>query len=101
MNLLIIFAHLFDASATFRGMQHYGYVEKHVLPSLAIEALGTPAVMYLLKVPLIIVIIYVLDVLYARELEAYPRLKVLIKFVIITLGMAPGLRNTIRLAMGV
>ncbi|MFW6376038.1 MAG: DUF63 family protein, partial [Thermoplasmatota archaeon] len=36
LNILIAWAHFFDASATYRGIEHYGYLEKHVLPRFAI-----------------------------------------------------------------
>ncbi len=101
LNLLIIVSHLFDASATYRGIKYYGYTEKHVIPALAIDLVGDPIVMYLLKVVLVIAVIITIDHFYREELRGYPRLTVLLKFSIITLGMAPAVRNTLRLAMGV
>lgn len=101
LNVLLGFAHLFDASATFRGMEYYGYVEKHVVPTFLIDITGTPAVMFLMKLFLIILVVYVLDILYQDESEQYPMIWVFVKFVIITLGMAPAVRNTLSLAMGV
>lgn len=101
LNILIIFSHLFDAAATYRGIKYYGYVEKHVLPALAIDVVGDPAVMFLLKFILIAVVILVMDHYFREELNEYPRLTVILKFTIITLGMAPGVRNMLRLAMGV
>ena len=101
LNLMIILAHFFDASATYRGIKFYGYREKHVLPAMAIEWVGDPIVMFLLKLVLILSVVVVLDHLYKEELREYPRLTVLIKFAVITLGLAPGVRNTLRLAMGV
>ncbi len=101
LNLLIVLSHLFDASATYRGIKHYGYTEKHVIPALAIELVGDPIVMFLLKIVLVVVVIVTIDHYYKDELSKYPRLTVLLKFAIITLGMAPGVRNTLRLVMGV
>ncbi len=101
LNLLIIISHLFDASATYRGIKYYGYTEKHVLPALAIEWVGDPIVMFVLKLILVVAVIVTLDHFYREELSRYPRLTVLVKFAIVTLGMAPAVRNTLRLAMGV
>ena len=101
LNFLILFSHIFDASATFRGMEYYGYVEKHVLPTAMIELTGTPAVMFVLKFLLVVLIVYTLDVLYKDELDEIPQIKNLVKFVVIVLGLAPAVRNTLRLAMGV
>ena len=101
MNILIAFAHFFDASSTYRGIQYHGYIEKHVLPNLLIEITGTPLVMYALKLFLIVTVIYVLDVSLREELKDLKGLTVLVKFVLIVLGLSPGFRNMLRLAMGV
>nr|AGF92958.1 membrane protein containing DUF63 [uncultured organism] len=101
LNLAIVVSHLLDATATTRGMAAYGYVEKHVLPTFLIELTGTPLVMIPMKAALVFLVVYVLDVLYEEEMMVYPGLKKLIKFVVIVLGLAPSLRNTFRLAMGV
>ena len=101
LNLLIIFAHLFDASATYRGIEFYGYIEKHVVPTLAIEFVGTSAVMFLLKLLIIFLILYVMEFLYREEMMEMRNVNNLIKFIIIVLGMSPAVRNTLRLAMGV
>ncbi len=101
LNLLIVFSHFFDASATYRGIKHYGYTEKHVIPAYAIELVGDPVVMFLLKLVLVVVVVMVMDVIYRDELYQHPRLATLLKFTVITLGLAPGVRNTLRLAMGV
>lgn len=101
LNILIAWAHFFDASATYRGIEYYGYLEKHVLPRIAIDLTGTSLVMYVLKLMIIITAIYILDRFLKEEFMEYPYLKNLIKFVIIVLGAAPAVRNTLRLAMGV
>ncbi len=100
LNLMICWAHLFDASSTFRGISRYDYHEKHVLPEFMIE-IGGPWMIFVGKLALIILAIYVLDVMLKEELSENKELKVLLKFVIIVLGLAPGLRNTLRIAMAV
>lgn len=101
LNILIAWAHFFDASATYRGIEHYGYLEKHVLPRIAIDLTGTPLVMFALKLIIIVAAVYLLDRYLSEEFMEFPYLKNLIKFVIIVLGAAPAVRNTLRLAMGV
>lgn len=101
LNILIVFAHMLDASATYRGISAYGYVEKQVIPALLIDITGTSLVMYVLKIGLIIFVIYVLDSLFKEELSDYPQVVNLLKFVVIVLGLAPGIRNMLRLTMGV
>ncbi|MFO8110000.1 MAG: DUF63 family protein [Thermoplasmata archaeon] len=101
LNPQIIFAHMLDASATYRGISAYGYVEKHVLPSIAIDLFGTSFVMYPMKMILVLFVIYTLDIWFDEELKEVPSVKNLIILVIIILGLAPGIRNMLRLAMGV
>ncbi len=101
LNLLIAWAHLFDASATYRGIIAYGYAEKHVLPNILIEVTGTPLIMFPVKLVLIFSIIYILDIALKKDFSDKKRLVVFLKFLIIVLGAAPGVRNTLRIAMGV
>lgn len=101
LNLLITWAHLFDSTATYRGIVNYGYSEKHVVPSLFIEATGTSLIMFPLKMILILAVIYSLDVYLKEEFSESGVLKIFLKFLIIILGAAPAVRNTLRLAMGV
>ncbi len=100
LNLLICSAHLVDASSTYRGIAAYGYSEKHVLPTFMINLFG-PAVIFILKISLIILIIYSLDKFLKEDFSDSGELKVLLKFVIIVLGFSPSIRNILRLAMGV
>lgn len=100
LNLIIIWAHLFDASSTFRGVTAFGYEEKHVLPAFMME-LGGVWMIFVGKLFLIIFAIYILDIEFKKELSERKELTVLLKFVIIVLGLAPGFRNTLRIAMAV
>ncbi len=101
LNVSIALAHFLDASSTYRGMSQYGYIEKHVLPRLLIDMTGTPMAMFLLKLILIVCFIYILDVTLREDLKELPAVTNLVKFTIIVLGLAPGVRNMLRLAMGV
>ncbi|MFO7791481.1 MAG: DUF63 family protein [Candidatus Saliniplasma sp.] len=101
LNIPIVLAHFLDASSTYRGITEYGYVEKHVIPHLLINITGTPLVMYVLKLILIVSFIYVIDLMLREELEDLKVVTNLVKFTIIVLGLAPGTRNMLRLAMGV
>jgi uncharacterized membrane protein len=101
LNLILIFSHLLDGVATYRGIDLYGYAEKHVLPTFFIEIFGSAAIMILIKLVLVILILILIDILFKRELMAYPNLTNIMKFVIIFLGLAPGVRDTLRISMGV
>ena len=107
-NILIIFSHFLDASATHRAIDFYGYYEKHVLPRFFIELFGTAFVMFPLKALLVFLFIFVIDIYIVKfmpeendERFDYVVLFGLIKVVVIMVGLAPGLRDVFRLAMGV
>ena len=101
INLLIIFGQMFDAAATFVGVDFFGYGEKHPIPRFFFESFGTSAVFLPIKFILAVVIIYIIDVSFKEELREHPLLKGLIKIIVIVLGLAPGMRDVLRTAMGV
>ncbi len=100
-NFLIIFGQLLDASATFRALDFYAYGEKHVLPNFLIQATGTAAVMFPLKIIVVGLVLYLIDVEMKDDLKGYKTLVGLVKFAVLVLGFAPGVRDMLRLAMGV
>lgn len=97
LNATIIWAHLLDASSTFIGVDYMGYGEKHVLSTFLIDWSGTGAVMFPLKLMTIIPILYILK----RYLSDESRTSNLTKLAILMLGLAPGLRNMLRMMLGV
>ena len=94
-NLLLILTHAFDATTTFVALQS-NYFEQHVLGGLFVDFFG-PAGMYVLKLPVVIVVLFVLD----KELKKDRNLRNLIKIAILLLGLAPGIRNMLRFGLGV
>lgn len=101
VNIAIVYAHFLDASATFIGVDFYGYYEKHVLPKFLISIFHTASIMFLLKAVVIGLVIYLIDIVYKKELEKKQTLVGLVKLFVFVLGFAPGVRDLIRLAMGV
>lgn len=95
-NLMILYAHMLDASSTYVGMDWFGYYEKHVVPTFLIDLAGTAAIMYPLKLLILLPLLKIIDS-YIED----PSLRNLTKLTLITLGLAPALRNTLRLALGV
>ena len=94
-NLSVLSAHLFDASATFIAVDFYGYGEQHVLPNALMSLTGTAAVMYPLKIVVILAALYVID-----EYVEDSTIKNMLKLAIFILGFAPGLRDFLSLSMG-
>jgi uncharacterized membrane protein len=101
VNLILFFGHFLDASATFIAIDYYGYVEKHVLPVFLIEVFNTAAIMFILKAVLIIVVVYFMDILYKKDFQNNPILSGLVKIAILVLGLGPGIRDLLRLGIGV
>jgi uncharacterized membrane protein len=101
INLLIIFGQMFDATATYVGVDFYGYSEKHPIPDFFFQTFGTSAVFLPIKLILALFIVYLIDISFKQELAEYPILKGLIKIIVIVLGLGPGTRDTLRLVMGV
>ena len=94
-NSTILSAHMLDASATFVAMSFFGYSEQHPLPRFLID-MSNPAAMFLLKLAVLIPVLYIID-RYSEKGE----FKNFLKIVIFILGLAPGLRDMLRLMAGV
>jgi len=75
------------------------YVEKHPISDIVMQI--WPPLFPIIKFILIVSVIYVFDVLYKKDLEEYPMMKNLLKIGIFILGFAPGLRDLLRVSMGV
>ena len=81
-------SHMLDAATTFIAVDFLGAIEKHPLPSFASAFVGTAAIMFVLKLVVLIPLVYFLN----KEFED----KNLVRFFIIAiavLGLAEGLRN--------
>ncbi|MEA1894404.1 MAG: DUF63 family protein [Euryarchaeota archaeon] len=95
-NIAILGAHLLDASSTTVAIDVLtGYSGKHVVENYLIDLTGTGAVMYPLKLFLLIPMLYLIDSEF-DEVE----LRDLLKLVVLVLGLAPGCRNTILIFFG-
>ncbi len=95
---LLIFGHMIDASATSFGIDLHSlkYVEQHVVGSALIDITGTAFVMFPLKLLVIIPGIYILE-LYRRENA--DAIWYLIILAMIMVGMAPGIRDMMRMVL--
>jgi len=81
-------AHMFDASATFIAVDFLGAIEKHPLPNMISGFVGTAAIMYALKLIVLIPLIYLLNKEFKdKNFVAY------LAIAIAVLGLAEGLRD--------
>jgi len=98
---VLIAGHMLDASATSYGIDLHplGYVEQHVVGSSLIAATGTGFSMFLLKLAVLIPGIYILE-LYRRDSPA-SSFWYLIVLAMIVVGLAPGVRDMMRMMLWV
>ncbi len=121
LNSAIIFSHMADATSTIIGIEFLGYYEKHVIPSYFIDLTGTALVMYPLKLLIIILLIWSFDSIkyhfeneengnvneknsLSKDILSQNKTDLLLnslKIVIIILGLAPAVRNTLRMLFGI
>jgi len=87
-NFLPFPAHMLDASATFIAVDFLSAVEKHPLPTFMTSIAGTAAIMFVLKLIVLIPLVYFMD----KEFKD----KQFVTFLLIAvavLGFAEGIRN--------
>jgi len=97
VNLGILSAHFLDASATFFSLSLFGYLEQHVLPRLLIYDLEFgPLTMFPLKIAVVVPVLWLID-RYTED----SNFRNLLKIAVLILGLAPGIRDTVRLMAGV
>ena len=95
---ILIFGQMFDASATSFGIDLHPlhYYEQHVVGGALIEWTGTAFVMFPLKLVVLFPAIYVLQ-MYRKE--APQALWHLILLAMIVVGLAPGIRDMMRMVL--
>lgn len=95
---LLIFGHMLDASATGYGidLHEIPYREVHVVGSTLISITGSGFSMYLLKIGVLIPAVYLLE-RYRTEEEG--GLYHIVILVMILLGLAPGIRDMVRMIL--
>ena len=98
LYLILYFGHFIDGAATYLGIDKYGYVEKHVLPTWFIETFGTAIVMLPLKFLVVTGVIIALESEEHKE-DQKQMVNLLILF-LLALGLGPGTRDILRIVFG-
>ena len=99
LYLILIFGQLMDASATSYGIDLHPsvrYIEQHVVGSGLIELTHTAFVMFPLKLVVLFPAIYIME-LYRKE--ANPAFWHLVLLAMIVVGLAPGIRDMMRMVL--
>lgn len=104
LNLAMLSGHLIDGVTSYISikdpfMMGLFYAEKHPASNLLLNIWGP--LFPIVKFVLIMVVIYVFDILYKEDLKDYINMINLLKIGILILGFSPGLRDLLRVTMGV
>jgi len=104
LNLAMLSGHMIDGITSYISIKDpfsfgLAYAEKHPASNALLNIWGP--LFPITKFILIIVVIYVFDVLYKEELKDHLTLVNLLKIGILILGFSPGLRDLLRVTMGV
>ncbi|MFH0713138.1 MAG: DUF63 family protein [Candidatus Micrarchaeota archaeon] len=92
----IILSQVFDGAATFVGVQFGGYSEQHIVGNAIFSTLGGPWAFLAIKLLFAVAVVYVL-----RREKVSVNENTFIALVITIFGLAPGLRDALRLLCGV
>jgi len=97
--LLAMYGQAVDGIATGIGLVEYGYIEKHVFSSAVIEFFGSAYGFTVLKCVIGLVVWWFYSL--QRWEHRYRHLRILMALALMTVGLAPGLRDAFRMALGV
>jgi uncharacterized membrane protein len=94
-DVVVVFSQMIDVSATYVGVSFYGYGEQHFLVKFIVDALGSVFAFYLLDFSVIVAVLLVLE----RILRKEPTFLDLFRLTLLVLGLAPAIRDILRVAM--
>jgi len=105
INLSLIFGHMIDGWTSYLAVvdplnMGISYGEKHPIPLFLME-IGNGIAYPLAKLLVVIIIIFGTDVYLKEDLADHARLTNLVKFFVLILGLSPGLRDILRIIMGI
>ena len=95
---ILVFGHMLDASATSYGIDIHPlhYMEQHVVGGNLIAATGTAFSMFPLKLLVLFPAVYILE---RFRIEGSTQLWHLIVLAMIVVGLAPGIRDMMRMVL--
>ncbi len=96
--LLAMYGQMVDGLATFLGVDHFGYAEKHVLSQKVIDVTGGAWGFAILKFGIAGLVWFLFA--SARFEQRHRHLRLLVLLCLLAVGLAPGLRDIFRLVVG-
>ena len=94
LNVCIMVAHLMDASSSYIGIDYLNYGGKHVIERILLEHTGSALCIYPVELLVLIPALYLIDRYIEKE-----SLKMVLLGTILVLGVAPAIRNTMRMTL--
>ncbi len=94
----VILAQGFDGAATFVGVQFGGYSEQHVIGNAIFSTFGGPWAFLVIKFVFALLVVYMLR---KEAGKAKPEEIAFVSLILTIFGLAPGLRDALRLLAGV
>lgn len=116
INLVLVWSHMLDAFSTSVGVDRGTYGEKHLLSESVrlwsqrlYETVGwewgaaNPTFMGFAPIKLLValLVVYAIDIASEEDAQKHPIMINLVKFAIIMVGIGPGVRNTLRMTLGI
>jgi uncharacterized membrane protein len=98
MGGVLLWGHLTDGFSTVVGVEYLGYSEKQPIVDTVITVTGTTYSFVVLKAGIVLLILYAFD---RKFFEEFDRLPYLLLVAVLAVGLGPGTRNTLRMALGV
>ncbi len=96
LNKYMMITQMLDASATHVSIHYYNYFEQHVVPRIIFNIAGGTYSFFLWKALILTIVIIVLD-----KDKNNKELNNLVRIMFITYGLATGVRDLLRLCLGV
>ncbi len=94
LNLCILGAHLMDAASSHIGIDFLSYGGKHVVERILLEHTGTAVCIYPVELFVLFPALWLIDKHIEKE-----SIRMVLLGVILVLGLAPAVRNTIRMML--
>lgn len=89
----IFAAHFLDASATYVGVEFYGYWEIHVFENFLIDQAGTALIIFPAKIIALVLVVFIIQRILGEKGKNFWY------FAIFILGFSPGLRDTLTIML--
>ncbi len=100
IELATVFGQCLDGAATFLGVGFAGYGEQHVVGNVVMSGLGGPVAFFILKAVFAFAVIHVARREFSKS-EQDTQARTFLLLLIAIFGLGPGMRDLVRITLGV